>query len=175
MQIDVQGLYSMDVQEVVRPTADLFVATKIVDACCGIGGAAIAFARAGKEVIAVDTDELRIGMARENAVLFGVADQIQFLHADLREVIPSISDAAIYLDPPWGGPEYSKKDVFLLEYFNPPGRFLLELALNHSTEVAIKLPRNFDFSQLDDFPVTIRIIENKLHERVEYHTAILNR
>ncbi|MFI5308607.1 MAG: methyltransferase domain-containing protein, partial [Polyangiales bacterium] len=55
---------------------------RVLDACCGAGGNAIGFARAGCAVVAVEQDEARLAMAEHNARLYGVASQIRFVAGD---------------------------------------------------------------------------------------------
>ena len=73
---------------------------KVVDACCGVGGNAIGFARAGCRVVTVDTDPQRLAMARHNAARYGVADRIRFVHGDAATV--QAEGQLLFLDPPWG-------------------------------------------------------------------------
>ena len=54
----------------------------ILDAFCGCGGNAIAFARAGFQVTAIDLNEERLRMAKHNAMVYGVAHRIEFVCAD---------------------------------------------------------------------------------------------
>jgi len=82
-------------------------ATCVIDLFCGCGGDAVAFARAGLAVVAVERDEARAQLARRNAAAFGVAIDVRIgdglsLLADLQAAQP---DAAVFVDPPWGGAE----------------------------------------------------------------------
>jgi SAM-dependent methyltransferase len=74
---------------------------RVIDACCGAGGNAIGFARAGARVIAVDADAGRLAMARHNAALYGVADAIELHHGDARALVPDLEGDLLFVDPPW--------------------------------------------------------------------------
>jgi SAM-dependent methyltransferase len=76
----------------------------VVDAGCGIGGNAIAFARAGCRVLAIEADAGRLDLARHNAAVYGVARQIEFVHGDALVLVPERRDpeAILFVDPPWG-------------------------------------------------------------------------
>lgn len=76
----------------------------VVDAGCGIGGNAIPFARAGSRVLAIEADPERLELARHNAAVYGVARQIEFVHADALALVPERRDpeAILFVDPPWG-------------------------------------------------------------------------
>ncbi|MEW5543178.1 methyltransferase domain-containing protein, partial [Streptomyces cyaneofuscatus] len=70
----------------------------VADLCCGIGGDAIALARAGIAVLAVDRDPLTAEVARANAEALGLADLIEVRCADVTEIDTSPYDA-VFVDP----------------------------------------------------------------------------
>ena len=74
----------------------------VLDAGCGAGGNAIAFARQGCRVIAVDHSEERLAQARHNARVYGVADSIRFLRGDAAAVLLETPADVLFVDPPWG-------------------------------------------------------------------------
>jgi len=104
IKIDADGLYSVKPEAVALEIAKRIEGERVLDAFGGVGGSAIGFARAGKQVVCVEIDEQRIGYARHNAKLYGVANRITFVHGDVLELMGRLPCDAIYLDPPWGGP-----------------------------------------------------------------------
>ncbi|MFK0292133.1 methyltransferase domain-containing protein [Streptomyces sp. NPDC090442] len=70
----------------------------LADLCCGIGGDALASARAGVRVLAVDRDPLACAAARANAEALGLADLIEVRCADVTEVDTAGYDA-VFVDP----------------------------------------------------------------------------
>lgn len=87
--------------EVAQYRAERFKALgvrRLADLCCGIGGDAIALARAGVEVLAVDRDPLTCAVARANAQSLGLADLIEVRCADVTEIATSGYDA-VFVDP----------------------------------------------------------------------------
>ncbi len=70
----------------------------LADLCCGIGGDALALARAGVRVLAVDRDPLACAAARANAEALGLADRIEVRCADVTEVDTAGYDA-VFVDP----------------------------------------------------------------------------
>ncbi|MFC4590494.1 class I SAM-dependent methyltransferase [Sphaerisporangium corydalis] len=72
--------------------------TRVVDACCGIGGDLIALARAGCEVDAVDLDPLTVAVARANAVALDLGDRVTVRAADAAGIDPEGYDV-LFADP----------------------------------------------------------------------------
>ncbi|MEI5102131.1 SAM-dependent methyltransferase [Streptomyces sp. PmtG] len=71
---------------------------RVADLCSGVGGDAIALARAGIEVLAVDHDPLTCAVARANAAALGLDDLIEVREADVTEVDTAGYDA-LFVDP----------------------------------------------------------------------------
>jgi SAM-dependent methyltransferase len=88
----------------------------VADLCCGIGGDAIALARAGIRVLAVDRDPLTAAVARANAAELGLADLIEVREADVTEVETSSYDA-VFVDPARRG---GRGRIFDPEAYSPP-------------------------------------------------------
>nr|WP_246338693.1 class I SAM-dependent methyltransferase [Streptomyces lunaelactis] len=70
----------------------------VADLCSGIGGDAIALARAGIPVLAVDRDPQTAEVARANADALGLADLIEVRCADVTETDTAAYDA-VFVDP----------------------------------------------------------------------------
>ena len=51
-------------------------------------------------------------MARHNAAVYGVADRISFRNVDFFKAAHALSADAVFLSPPWGGPEYLATRAF---------------------------------------------------------------
>ncbi len=89
---------------------------RLADLCCGIGGDAIALARAGIEVLAVDRSPLTCAVARANAEALGLADRIEVRCADVTEVDVTGFDA-VFTDPARRG---GRGRIFDPEAYSPP-------------------------------------------------------
>ncbi|MEU4150168.1 methyltransferase domain-containing protein [Streptomyces sp. NPDC026659] len=90
--------------------------TSVADLCCGIGGDAIALARAGIRVLAVDRDPLTAAVARANAEALGLDDLIEVREADVTEVDTAGYDA-VFVDPARRG---GRGRIFDPEAYSPP-------------------------------------------------------
>ncbi|MGW0819737.1 class I SAM-dependent methyltransferase [Streptomyces sp. NPDC002845] len=106
----------------------------VADLCCGIGGDAIALARAGIRVLAVDRDPLTAAVARANAEALGLADLIEVREADVTEIDTSPYDA-VFVDPARRG---GRGRVFDPEAYSPPLSWAIDTALK-SPRAALKI------------------------------------
>jgi hypothetical protein len=70
----------------------------IYDICCSIGGDALGLAEAGRSVVGLDIDPLRLAMAEANAAVYAVADRLMLERGDARIWEPP-PDAWIFFDP----------------------------------------------------------------------------
>lgn len=130
--LDEEGWYSVTPELIATQIAERCQCDTVLDAFCGVGGNAIAFAKTCEHgmhvpnlfhlcltrvlltVIALDISPVRLALARHNAVIYGVADRIEFVLADYISFAHGyISRPAgkrpidiVFLSPPWGGPDY---------------------------------------------------------------------
>ncbi|MCX5397456.1 methyltransferase domain-containing protein [Streptomyces sp. NBC_00102] len=102
---------------------------RVADLCCGIGGDAIALARAGIAVLAVDRDPLTAEVARANAEALGLAGLIEVRCADVTGIDTAGYDA-VFVDPARRG---GRGRIFDPEAYSPP--------LSWATSAALKAPR----------------------------------
>nr|WP_240981581.1 MULTISPECIES: class I SAM-dependent methyltransferase [unclassified Streptomyces] len=101
----------------------------VADLCSGIGGDALALARAGISVLAVDRDPLTAEVARANAAALGLDGLIEVRCADVTEIDTSPYDA-VFVDPARRG---GRGRVFDPEAYSPP--------LSWAIDAARKAPR----------------------------------
>ena len=99
-------------------------ARTVADLCCGNGGDALALARAGVRVLAVDSDPLTCAVARANAEALGLGELIEVRCADVAEVDTSRYDA-VFVDPARRG---GRGRIFDPEAYSPPLSLAVELA-----------------------------------------------
>lgn len=97
--------------EIAAHIAERCRADVVLDAFCGLGGNAIAFARTCERVIAMDNDPTRLRLARHNALYHGVADRIEFVLCDFVQWARTHAESGhadrepvdvVFLSPPWG-------------------------------------------------------------------------
>ncbi|KAH8104116.1 RNA cap guanine-N2 methyltransferase-domain-containing protein [Cristinia sonorae] len=194
--LDEEGWYSVTPELIADQIADRCRCGTVLDAFCGVGGNAIAFAKTCERVIALDTSPVRLAIARHNAVIYEVADRIEFILADYISFAqaylsqPSSSQHrkidVVFLSPPWGGPEYlsglesatadktppdsSEHPEYSLSSIQPiHGTELFKLSRRITPNIAYYLPRNTNIKEISDL-LTTEHADGEQHdvtERVE--------
>ncbi len=139
--MDKVSWYSVTPEKIATHIAERFRVLKphvIVDAFCGAAGNAIQFARLGGLTIAIELCQSRIDIARNNAQVYGVEKNIEFINGNAYQILPSLKVVdAIFLSPPWGGPAY-QEGPFQLSVFSD----IVNIARKVTPNVAILVPRN---------------------------------
>ncbi|MGA4958049.1 THUMP-like domain-containing protein [Streptomyces lavendulocolor] len=106
----------------------------VADLCSGVGGDAIALARAGIRVLAADRDPLTAEAARANAAALGLADLIEVRCADVTGVDTSGYDA-VFVDPARRG---GRGRIFDPEAYSPPLSWAVDAA-RRAPHAALKI------------------------------------
>lgn len=152
----------------------------VIDGMCGVGGVAIMAARMGKAVHAIELDAQRLDFAISNAALYAVGDQISWTNGDALVTVAEVANTeprpkTLYLDPPWGGPDYYKKQRFLFSDFAPDIRSLIAAFLETFGPVVVALPVNFDLNELRSLTDRFDLVPSTIWGRVAFLNAILHR
>lgn len=125
----------------------------IIDATACIGGDTINFALNFKKVRSFEIDEMNFDALKHNVQLYDL-DNVELVKGDCTQL--NLGDAdVLYMDPPWGGPEYRFHETLDLKLSNISIDTWVANVMkqNHSPEhIFIKLPFNYDFNKLKNIP-----------------------
>lgn len=122
IELDAEGWFSVTPEQiadhVARETQKQYAPRILLDAFCGCGGNAIAFAKVTK-VVAVDVDRQKLRRAAHNARLYGIASEnLVFIECNVLFVLEYCYKAGQFvLDEPIASPE---KANALMEAMPPP-------------------------------------------------------
>lgn len=128
--------------------------TTIIDGFCGVGGNMIQFACQSPfvRVIGCDINIDRIKMAKNNAKIYGVSHQCEFILGDFMDIMPSLRCGridAVFLSPPWGGIGYKEHGKYSLSSMKPNGYDVVEICRKYITNnIAFLMPRNVDLDEI---------------------------
>ncbi|NXY46499.1 TGS1 synthase, partial [Ceuthmochares aereus] len=149
IKLDREGWFSVTPEKIAEHIAvrvsQSFNCDIIVDAFCGVGGNTIQFALTSKRVIAIDIDPEKLSLARNNAEVYGVADQIEFVCGDFMVLAADLQADVVFLSPPWGGPNYATADIFDIQTMIYPDGYPFRKITNN---IVYFLPRNADIDQV---------------------------
>jgi trimethylguanosine synthase len=151
IMLDEESWFSVTPEKLAKHIAQRTACNWIVDPFCGAGGNIIQFAFICDHVTAIDIDPYKIECAKNNARIYGVEKKIDFILGNAFTILPLLSGIvdAVFLSPPWGGPEYIKKPVYDIEkmgQFN--GLEILDMARSVTPNVIFLLPKTIDPNQL---------------------------
>lgn len=128
--------------------------TTLIDLFAGAGGNIIAFALSGRweKIIAVERDASVLACAQHNASIYGVVDQITWIHDDCFSYVSKNSDidrskTVIFASPPWGGPGYRTDEIFNLATMQPYSLKQIH-EMCRMMDCALYLPRTSDLRQI---------------------------
>jgi len=172
--MDEESWYSVTPEKIARHVAEVMRCGIVVDGFCGVGGNAIQFALTCDRVIAVDFDINKINMARNNAEVYGVAHKIEFIVGDFFQVVPHLVADAIFLSPPWGGPEYLRQRTYDLHHMgnqdHMDGFEVFSAAKRVTPNIAFFVPRNTPITQLSTLG-KVKVEQNLVNHKIKTVTA----
>ncbi|XP_068252292.1 trimethylguanosine synthase isoform X2 [Nyctibius grandis] len=179
IKLDREGWFSVTPEKIAEHIAvrvsQSFNCDIIVDAFCGVGGNSIQFALTSKRVIAIDIDPEKLSLARNNAEVYGVADQIEFVCGDFMVLAADLQADVVFLSPPWGGPDYATAEIFNIQTMICPDGFeIFRLSKKITNNIVYFLPRNADIDQVASLAGPggkVEIEQNFLNNKLKTITA----
>lgn len=128
---------------------------KIVDATGGNGGDTIAFARNYKHVDCYEMEKRHADMITNNVKVYHLSSKVTVHQQDFNNFVYTDQDI-VFVDPPWGGPDYKKqKDIKLTlgstpveDLVNKIGTQASAADTNHLKFIVLKLPVNYAVDHL---------------------------
>ena len=174
--VDRSGLVSAKPERASHELASRIRGNRILDVFTGLGMSAIACARAGKQVVCIDTNTDRLEFAKHNARIYIIQNNHTFIASDLRHIMREAKQRefdAVILDPPYNPIQKDKDALITLDDFTPPAHHLLQAAASCASQIAFLIPLNFDLNQLKRFAHNIQINDAIVGDDVRYRTALL--
>lgn len=128
----------------------------IIDGTGGVGGDTIAFCSKFGNIISIEENSDRSKLLSHNIQQYAFKN-ITIINGDSSLIIPKILDIdVIYIDPPWGGKDYKKKDKLRLNF----GKFTIEDfiincfcnddIITKPLIFGLKMPKNYDIEYFND-------------------------
>jgi 16S rRNA G966 N2-methylase RsmD len=118
----------------------------ITDGTACAGGNTISFCKKFKKVQTVELDRNRYDMLMHNLKILGCTNATCY-HKNYLELVSSLTQDIVFLDPPWGGPSYKKKDEVELFLGDVPLAEVCEQLKSKTKYVIIKAPTNLNYEK----------------------------
>ncbi|TMW58794.1 hypothetical protein Poli38472_006939 [Pythium oligandrum] len=115
----------------------------ITDATACVGGNVLSFCDFFQHVNAVECDSTRISMLQNNLHVLNKSGVTCYM-ASYLDVMLHLSQDVVFIDPPWGGPEYKDLEFVDLYLDTQPLYRVCEKLRGHAQCVVLKVPTNFD-------------------------------
>lgn len=118
----------------------------IVDGTACVGGNTYSFGQTFRKVVAYEVDPKRALYLAHNMKLLGLTN-VECIHGDVLEHVTQSKEQlpdCIFLDPPWGGPEYKQKERIQLFLSQKPIATVCAQIAPYTRYIAMKVPTNFD-------------------------------
>jgi len=123
--------------------------TVITDGTALIGGNVFEFGTLFKGINAIEVDSDGVQMLANNVEPLGLSTRVGVWHGDISKVAvahtTNLRQDFLFLDPPWGGPDYWKQYKLCLLLNNMSLCQVCNMWANSTRLIALKLPCNFDY------------------------------
>ena len=153
----------------------------IADGTACIGGDSIQFGLHFQTVHSIEANKDNVDALTHNVGVYDLTN-VKIYHGDVTKVFNWHVDV-LYLDPPWGGPDYRQTQNLDITFGNKRLDLWLEEILMKKFRPAfifLKLPRNYNFKRLNFLPNTEHIkafhVRNYIliSIRVHVYTSVKN-
>ena len=118
----------------------------ITDATACAGGNTSSFSRKFNRVHAIEINEIRYKMLVNNLKLLE-CNNVDCYHDNYLNLLSKLSQDAVFIDPPWGGPSYKDQDQVELFLGEIPLDQICESLKQRTKYVVIKAPPNLNYDK----------------------------
>lgn len=154
----------------------------IMDSTAGLGGNTLSFAKYFNKIISVEYDTNRFSILKNNVSNY-TYNNIELYNQDFLQTLSEINIDidAIFIDPPWGGPNYKYDSNLKIQISNIDVKNICKIIYNYNSngnkiKIAVfKLPYNYDYISIVNNCSDIIKIHNIIKENnIVYLFIIFN-
>jgi 16S rRNA G966 N2-methylase RsmD len=164
LKSDIEGLYSLshkdDADLLSKIIKERYGEVKILDGTAGIGGNTISFATHFNSVIAIEKNIERFEFLKENINYFKL--DVKLINGNVSDYIKTEVFDVIFLDPPWGGPNYKFEKSLSLSLDNKSLIDVVKELKENNKIIIMKLPFNYNMNDFSKFNYQKHNIKNYL-------------
>ena len=153
IKMDNESWYSVTPEIIAEYTAKLANKNSIIiEGFCGSGGNVIQFSKYCKKVYAIDIDEKKLDICKNNCKIYNCPENIIFIHSDFLKIDKykeNIKGDFIFLSPPWGGIQYKNNEIYCIKNLMKPDiSEIIKMSLKVSKYIMFYLPRTLMLEEL---------------------------
>jgi 16S rRNA G966 N2-methylase RsmD len=123
----------------------------ITDATGGVGGNTISFSKYFRNVNSVENNNEHFEILKHNIENVYICENVKVYNCDYTQSYKTFVQDVIYIDPPWGGPDYKKYNKLKLYLSGQDIAYFIKdnlLSIDNLKLVVLKVPKNFDYDSL---------------------------
>lgn len=118
----------------------------VTDGTACIGGNTFSLSRIFHHVNAVELDKTRYQYLTHNLSILGV-DNVACYQGDILDWLPKLDHTLLFLDPPWGGPDYKTHELVDLYLSSISLSDVCRTYYKTAKYIALKTPTNFNIDK----------------------------
>ena len=161
LKLDEEALYSVTDQytadkiskEIKKQFPDI---QTITDMTSCIGGNTYSFSKYFESVHAIELDKLKYDYLSYNLTVLD-ANNVTLHQGDSLSIVPMLQQDILFIDPPWGGPNYKDKKHIDLYLSDIELSEVCRMIKSYSKYIALKVPTNFDLDKFTERTDTFMI------------------
>lgn len=119
----------------------------LTDSTAGVGGNTISFSKKFKSINSVEIDKKRFEFLKNNIKCYDLKN-INLLNSNYLNIIDNLIQDVVFLDPPWGGRGYKKKECLKLKLSEVPLENICKKLRKLTKMLVLKLPLNYDLDSI---------------------------
>jgi SAM-dependent methyltransferase/predicted RNA methylase len=120
----------------------------ITDMTANVGSDTIKFGLRFNYVNAIEYDPLTCNLLKNNIKVYNLNNKVNVMCGDSSTIINNLEQDVLYMDPPWGGPDYIKHKSLDMKLGTTDIVDIIIKNINKAKLFIIKCPRNYNFNNL---------------------------
>lgn len=154
LKISDVGLYSISDYKSADKITDLIINEYgkdivITDATANVGGNTISFAKKFKTVNAIEIENVHCDIITHNIKAYKLSN-INVICEDYLKAYKNLKQDVIFIDAPWGGVDYKKKELVDLYLGYKSIGEVINLIKSTAKLIVLKVPKNFNFVKFNN-------------------------
>jgi predicted RNA methylase len=157
IKMDYESWYSVTPEPIAKYIANIVNNKTVIDGFCGSGGNVIQFSKYCSRVYAVDIDQTKIDICKNNCSIYNCENNIEFILGDYLDLKGKINADFVFLSPPWGGLKYKDSNLYSIKKLMTPSIYdIVRVSLSIAKNILFYVPRNLDLDELFDIVSQIK-------------------